>query len=102
MKWLIVVLLFVPTMALACKEGYVPTDVPGVCQEGRFTRTDPAVVSDEKPSHHPQPAYQRVGEVTIVDAPNCAKEDERMDQEKISAGAEGRKKAGITIERKTK
>lgn len=95
MKWLMIALLVVPvvTVCSACPKN--ASEWNGGCVYDLEPNTAPPVVpSDEKPSGHPQPAYQR-GEVTIVDAPNCAKEDERMDQEKIEATKQGRKAAGI-------
>lgn len=75
----------------SCKPGYVPTDTEGVCQASGPSAVQP---SDEKPSFHPQPAYQR-GEVEIVNAPNLEAEDRKYDQDKIDAFAEGLKRAGI-------
>lgn len=94
MKIAILVVMLQATAFSACKEGYVPTDVEGVCQKADTRQTNPDWIIDEKPSFHPQPAYQR-GEVTIVDAPNLEAQDRKDDLEKEQANKEGRKKAGL-------
>ena len=93
MKWLLVVLL-VPAVAWSCKPGYVATDVEGVCQEGSFTHTDPAIMSDEKPPSDRMPSWQREG-IKVVEAPNMEAEDHRQDVEKMDAAKEGKRRAGI-------
>lgn len=99
MKWMIP-LLFASTVALAdrlpptCKQGYKQTDVYGVCIEINQDEVNPMWVSDEPPPQEKMPSYQREG-VTIVNAPNMAAEDERMDKERLDAEQEGRKRAGI-------
>jgi hypothetical protein len=67
-KW-IVALLFVPAAAVACKEGFVPSDTPGVCIEKAVDKPmNPAWVSDEKPPKDKMPSYEREG-VHAVNAP---------------------------------
>jgi hypothetical protein len=92
MKW-IAVLLFVPAVSVACQKGYVPTDVPGVCQE-TGVEEHPKWISDEKPPENKMPSYQREG-ITVIDAPNMAVEDEKQDAEKRAADAQGKKAAGL-------
>lgn len=87
-------LLLLNVSAWACKSGYVPTDVPGVCQEGFFTKTDPAIVSDEKPPTDKMPSWQREG-VIVVDRPRMAAQDEEDDLKKAAADKEGKKRAGL-------
>lgn len=92
MKWF--VLLLVPTVAVAsCREGYVPTDVQGVCQAS-VSKTNPDWIVDEQPPSDKMPSWQREG-VTVINAPNLEIEDRKMDQEKIDAEAEGKRRAGI-------
>lgn len=85
-------LLFIPTVALSCKAGFVPTDVPGICQEADVT--DAVKPSDEKPPSDKMPSYQREG-IFIVNCPSTADADARADREKADAEAEGKRKAGI-------
>ncbi len=99
---LLIVLLAVPAIAGAsCQEGFVPTDVPGVCQEGSGNKTNPAWVSDEKPPSDKMPSYQREG-VNVVEVPNMAMEDAKADMEKADADAQGKKAAGIRPKKGTK
>lgn len=96
MKWLIV-LLFVPAVATAkCRDGYVKTDVEGVCMAQPVSVTNPEWVSDEKPPSDKMPSYQREG-VTIVNVPNMATEDAKADQDKLDAERDGKRKARIRI-----
>jgi hypothetical protein len=95
MKTAIVVLLFLPAIAgAACKKGFVPTDVPGVCQEGFSSQTNPAWVSDEKPPSDKMPSYQREG-IKVIDVPSTMHDDAMADQEKRDAEDQGKKAAGI-------
>lgn len=87
---ILIALLAMP--ALACKEGYVPTDVPGVCQESDVTNV--VKPSNEKPPSEKMPSYQREG-VFIVNCPSTADADAREDQEKRDAISEGRRRAGL-------
>ena len=93
MRTLLLILMLQAVSYGACREGYVPTDVDGVCQAS-VTKTNEAWVSDEKPSFHPQPAYQR-GEVTIIDAPNLEAQDRKEDEDRKKADAEGKARAGL-------
>lgn len=49
---------------------------------------DSVQASDEKPSHHPEPAWQR-GEAVVVDAPSTLAQDEKEDEDRRKATAEG-------------
>ncbi len=95
MKTAIVILLFLPAVAgAACKKGFAPTDVPGVCQEGFSSTPNPAWVSDEKPPSDKMPSYQREG-VVVIDAPSTTRADAVADEDKRDAEAQGKKAAGI-------
>lgn len=74
MKW-IALMVLLPGIGFAeCREGYSPTDVAGVCQEGLSTETDPALVSDEQPPEEKMPSWQREG-VTVIEAPSVIDQD---------------------------
>jgi cytochrome b subunit of formate dehydrogenase len=92
-------LLFPRIAHAACKDGYVKTDVEGVCMAQPVTKTNPEWVSDEKPPTDKMPSWQREG-IHVVEAPNMAYEDAKMDQERRDADAAGKKAAGITGKRK--
>ena len=94
MKLLLAVLLFVPVVLLAaCKEGYVPTDVDGVCQAKPIELTNPDIVSNEKHVYNSTPAYLR--ENIVVEAPNLEKEDRARMQEIREADQSGKRKAKL-------
>jgi hypothetical protein len=88
MKTLIVILLLVPTVALACQDGFVPTDVEGVCVEV----PKPVQPSDEKP---PTDKHLDDYRPDVVTAPNMADQDAKADAEKAEADKEGKAAAGV-------
>lgn len=93
---LIAILLIASNALAVCPKGFeehegVCASLQGQVQEGSM---DASVASDEKPSKHPEPAWQR-GEVNIVNVPNCAAEDIKADQERAQADKEGKLAAGI-------
>lgn len=93
MKSVIAVMLLCAGIADAkCREGYVPTDVDGVCQASEVTNA--VQPSDEKPPTDKMPSWQREG-VVVVEAPNMAAEDERQDREKREAERSGKAAAGV-------
>lgn len=94
MKWLLVVLLAsITTASLACPKG--ASEWNGGCvYDLQPQLAEPVKPSDEVPPSNKMPSYQRA-DVNLVDAPNCAKEDERMDQEKKDADAEGKRRAKL-------
>jgi hypothetical protein len=93
MKWIVLTLL-VPGVALAvCSKGQ--SEWRGECVVDLVPLGAPAVKpSDEVPPSDKMPSYQREG-IQVVDAPNMATEDERLDREKIEAEKDGKKAAGI-------
>jgi hypothetical protein len=94
MKSIYVLIVFIlSTPVLACKSGYEPSDVEGVCVE---SSVNPSMkyASDEKPPSDRMPSYEREG-VKILDAPDLTKQDEQLDKEKDSANKAGKKEAGI-------
>lgn len=99
MKW-IVVLLSVPTLAMACNKGEY--EYRGDCIVDIQPITAPPVQpSDEKVPDDKMPSYQRP-DVTVINAPNTATEDERMDREKIEADKQGKLSAGIKSKKEIK
>jgi hypothetical protein len=94
---ILALIVFVGMLLLACPKGTV--NYEGVCADlpsPDESTLAPAVgvVSDEKPSRHPEPAYQR-GEVTADMPESQVAEDTKMDQEKAQADIEGKKAAGL-------
>jgi hypothetical protein len=97
---LVVLLLAAP--AVACNKGCAPYQGDldlCVCDQApeRSDNTptaDPLVVSDEKPSRHPESAYLR-GEVIAATPPSCAATNDCSDQKEIDAAAQGKKAAGV-------
>lgn len=84
---------------LACPSG--STDWEGGCAalpSAEESTVAPAagIVSDEKPSHHPEPAYQR-GDVIAVTPPSLAKQDAKDDLKKIKATIQGKKEAHVPL-----
>jgi len=97
MKTIVLLLLASNVFAVVCPTNY--TEWEGVCAQldaPRDKSTEPEInyASDEKPSRHPEPEWQR-GEVKIAVIRNLAAEDIHMDQEKAQADAEGKAAAGI-------
>ncbi len=101
MKRLIsLVLLFAlsgPGLAVNCPSGSVNWE--GVCAQldapkSKSSEPETNYASDEKPSKHPEAAWQR-GDVHVVDVPNLAAEDRKMDEEKAQAEADGKRAAKI-------
>ncbi len=72
------------------------TEYQGVCaadlQPEKAVQT--FVPSDEKPSRHPQPAWQR-GDVIADTPPSQAANDAKMDAERVKADGAGKKAAGL-------
>lgn len=93
MNWKIAILLLAAP-SFACKEGYVPTDVEGVCMAQPVQKTNPDWIVDEKVPEDKMPSWQREG-VFIVNAPDLTAQDIKEDQEKASADKAGRKAAGL-------
>lgn len=96
MKTMILLLLASSVWAVQCEKGCSEWEGVCACDAPKASSSEPEqnYASDEKPSKHPEPAYQR-GEVNIVNVPNTAEEDIKIDQEKAKADAEGRKAAGL-------
>lgn len=96
MNWKLVALLMWPVVAgAACREGYMPSDVPGVCQQKTGGDLNPWV-SDEKPPTDKMPSWQREG-ITLCEkeCPSKATQDENDDKKKAEAIKQGKKAAGI-------
>lgn len=94
---LAVAVLFVSGVAVAsCPKGTI--EFSGGCAEmpspSESTLAPMVATSNEKPSRHPEAAWQR-GEVNAVNPPSLAAQDAKMDQDNAAAVAEGRAKAGI-------
>jgi hypothetical protein len=93
MEWMMIaVAVLTASPVLACKPGFKPTDVPGVCME--INQAEVNWASDEKPPEDKMPSWQREG-ISIVNAPSTAKADEEADRAKAEANEEGRRTAGI-------
>ncbi len=91
-------LLWLSSAAFACGLGC--TEYEGTCACDAKPAESPAQVdqsawvSDEKPSRHPEPAYQR-GEVNALMLPSLAAQDMKQDQEARQADAQGKIAAGL-------
>ena len=95
MKILTAVLLLMPAVAVAikCPEGMI--EWKGECSYDLKPYTaDPVKPSDEKPPSDKMPSWQREG-ANVVDAPDMTADDVKADQDKTSAEAEGKQRAGI-------
>jgi hypothetical protein len=90
MKWF-TLLCLLPVSAVACREGFTPSDTPGVCVEKSVEVTNPAWVSDERP---PQSGWNP-DRSNAVSAPELTAQDIKADQEKAQANRDGKKAAGI-------
>lgn len=99
-KLVAMLLMLASVVGAACKEGYVPTDVEGVCQKAGVTETNPEWVSDEKPPEDKMPSWQREG-VTVIDAPSTTAQDEEIDRAKAESD-EAVKRIKKDIEKKKK
>jgi hypothetical protein len=94
----LVLILILSLNVFSCPAGTIQG--PGYCAaepsptQETHAELSPYIVSDEKPSRHPEPAYQR-GEVNAVTPPSLAAQDAKEDQERAEAEAQGKKTAGI-------
>ena len=96
-KWLVVAMLMAGTSAYACKDGWVASDVPGVCQESDLTNA--VKPSDEKPPEDKMPSWQRPGVVVVDAVEDTQKREQDEDQLKANvnreiAGMKKSRKAG--------
>lgn len=100
MKWIIAAMavLTVSPAVNACRAGFKPTDVEGVCVEINQDEVSATWRSDEKPPSDKMPSYQREG-ITVVDCPSMAASDERADQERAAADREGKEAAGVPVKK---
>ncbi len=90
--WMLLVLL-IASPAIACPKGY--TEWEGTCSADlQPEAAEPAVPSDEKPSRHPEPAWQR-GDVGVLMPQSLQMQDEKEDRERNDAEIVGKKAAGI-------
>jgi hypothetical protein len=95
MKLIYLLIVFIlSTPVLACKSGYEPTDVPGVCVESQSSSMQASLVSDEKPPKDKMPSYEREG-VKLIDAHDCTEDDRKTDLTTAQAERQGKKEAGI-------
>lgn len=93
MKKLLLVLLFVPVVAVACDKG--ESEWNGGCVVDLKPQiAEPVKPSDEKLPEGKMPSYQRE-DVKIVDAPSMVDEDNKNDLDKRLAEAQGKQAAGI-------
>lgn len=93
MKKLLLVLLFVPVVAVAC--GKNESEWNGGCVVDLKPQiAEPVKPSDEKLPEGKMPSYQRE-DVKIVDAPSMVDEDNKNDLDKRLAEAQGKQAAGI-------
>lgn len=91
----IILLTLTWTVLAECPKGY--QQYKDACEDMRSPDTGPSVptpTSDEKPSRHPEPAWQR-GEVNAETPPSCAYTNNCSDQKAIDAAKQGKKAAGI-------
>jgi len=77
-----------------CSDGSVPYKDYCAQVEAKTETIVIMPVSNEKPSRHPESAWQR-GEVTADTPPSLIASDEKLDQEKAQATFEGKKAAGL-------
>lgn len=96
---ILTVLVFLPSFVLACAKGCTEYEGNCACEPpSADTQTlapmPQGVVSDEKPSRHPEPAWQR-GEVHADTPPSVAAKDALADEEKAKAEADGKAAAGL-------
>lgn len=94
MKTLAILLL--SSVAVACPSGTILyqgmcADVPAPKDTVPVPEVKP---SDEKPSHHPEAAWER-GEVNAATPPSLVTEDAKLDQQKAQAEEQGKKAAGL-------
>jgi len=91
-----IAVLFLAVPVVACPTGTIA--MAGVCAAMPAPKDTVAVAeirpSDEKPSRHPEPAWQR-GEVKADMPVSTAGADDIADRQKADAIIEGKKKAGI-------
>ena len=85
--------LFVAPSVYACPSGCIPYHEVCACdqkpEEAKAVKPD-----DAKPHEKGSPAYES-GEVNIISAPSLTQSDEKLDQDKRNADAEGKKAAGL-------
>lgn len=97
-SWIMLSLMLASVGAVACDKGC--SEYEGVCAcdikpAEVAAAVDTSVwVSDEKPSRHPEPAWQR-GEVKVIDVPATGGEDAKQDLERQQADRAGKLAAGI-------
>lgn len=89
-----IVVLFLALPCGACSTGCSPYEGLCACDQRAEQPIQTYKPSDEKPSRHPEPAYQR-GEVKALTPPSLVSEDETLDREKADATAQGKKAAGV-------
>jgi hypothetical protein len=96
MKSLIAVLLLVPAVSFAkkCPSGTEPYKGECVSSDATPYGADPVKPSEEKVPEEKMPSWQRP-DVTVVNAPNMADADAKLDQEKAQADHDGKKAAGL-------
>lgn len=93
MKYLLIVLLLVPVSLVACPKGSY--EYNGGCEMDIQPQQAPSVKpSEERPPSDKMPSYQREG-VKVIDVPNMAGEDAKLDREKVEADRDGKKAAGL-------
>lgn len=90
---IIIALLFASSSVMACPAGYFEYKDTCAADLKPYT-AKPVQPSDEKPPSDKMPSYQREG-VNVVAAPSMVADDEKQDQDKRDATAEGKRKAGI-------
>jgi hypothetical protein len=89
------VLMFISTPVLACPAGTI--DLEGNCAIVDAPPAETAVPvkpSDEKPPKDKMPSYEREG-VKALMLPPLTAQDEKQDQEKTDAVAQGKSAAGV-------
>lgn len=95
---LIMPLLLISSFAVACPKGTV--EFNGNCasmpspEESTLAPMIPT--SNEKPSRHPESAWER-GEVHAETPPSCASTNDCSDQKAIDAAKAGKKAAGLRL-----
>lgn len=91
--WILIMLLLAAPV-IACNKGCTEYEGNCACDQAPEKAVQTFVPSEDKPSHHPQAAWER-GEVKADTPPSLAASDAKLDQERAKADAEGKKDAGL-------
>lgn len=98
-KGIVVILLFVSSLAMACPKGTEPWE--GGCASmpspDESALAPVVAISTEKAPSDKMPSYERAG-VKAAMPPSCASQDAKADQEKADADKQGKHAAGVPVQ----